>query len=140
MEIEVERDWVVKVAPVLKLGLFILKTAAATYGLPFPIPNLPELGLAPPLSVMKKFIGSFLDGEAQKVVDSCEAAITAITEGTITHTGIPWVRSLTGPAYVTIAEKANKPERSQWKESMTPVMNDSGHWIWVKNKYKDSYA
>jgi hypothetical protein len=40
VEIEVARSWVVQVAPVLKLGLFLLKAATMTNGLPFHVPEL----------------------------------------------------------------------------------------------------
>jgi hypothetical protein len=85
---------------------------------------------------MKEFVGSFLDAAAQKLMDSCEATFT---EGTIPHTDISQVRSWTGPAYDMIAEKVNKPKRSQWKESMMPVINHNGHPIWVKNLYQGLY-
>jgi hypothetical protein len=133
MEIEVARSWVAQVAPVLKFGLFLLKTAATTNGLPFPI-DLPPLKQ---LSVMKEFVDSFLDAADQRLLNSCDAAIT---EGTVPDKEISEVRSLTGPAYDMISEKVNKPKRSQWKESMTPVINHYGSPIWVKNEYQHFYG
>jgi hypothetical protein len=135
MEIEVARSWVVQVAPVLKLGLFLLKTAAAINNIP-----IPDLQLSEQLSVMKDFVDSLLEDAAKNLLDSWEEATnTAITEGTISDTDISEVRSLTGPPYDMIAQKVNKPKRSQWKESMTPVINHNGHPIWVKNEYQHLY-
>jgi hypothetical protein len=141
MEIEVARSWVVQVAPVLKLGLFLLKSAATTYGVPFPIPDLPGLALAQQLSVMNKFVDSLLEDSAKELLDSCDASINANTRGTISDTDFSQVRSLTGPAYDMISEKVNKPKRSYWKNLMTPVMNHDGHsLIWVKNEYQQKYG
>jgi hypothetical protein len=144
------------VAPVLKLGLFLLKSAAMTDDLPFPpIPDLERLEQLPviedvmnsfldpadlerleQLSVIEDAVNSFLDPMPKLFLDSYEATFT---EGTIPHTGISLVRSLTGPAYDMIAEKVNKPKRSQWKELMTPVINHNGSLIWVKNEYQGFY-
>jgi serine/threonine protein kinase len=137
VEIEVARSWVIQVAPVLKLGLFLLETTAMTYGLPFPIPDLPPMKQ---LSVMKEFVDSFLDPAAKNLLDSYDDAITVNTGGTIPDTDISQFRSLTGRAYGMIAEKVNKPKRSQWKESMTPVINHDGRsLIWVQNEHLGHY-
>jgi hypothetical protein len=138
IEIEVARDWVVQVAPLLRLGLFLLKTAAMPNGLPFPITDLPQLEQ---LSVMKDFVNSFLNSAAKQLLNSCEATFTVNTQGTIPHTDISQVRSLTGPAYDMISEKVNTPKRSHWKELMKPVMNHDGRsLIWVKNEYQHLYG
>jgi hypothetical protein len=137
-EIEVARSWVTQVAPDLKFGLLFLKTAAVTYGLPFPITDLPQLEQ---LSFMKDFVNSFLNNEAKKLLNSCDAAITANTLGTIPDTDISQVCSLTGCAYdMVIAKKVNKTKQSQWKELMTPIINLSGSPIWVKKEYQHFYG
>jgi hypothetical protein len=137
MEIEVARSWVVQVAPLLRMGLFLLKTAAMT-SLPFPVTDLPQLEQ---LSVMNEFVDSFLNDAAKQLLNSCEATFTVNTQGTIPHTDVSQVRSLTGPAYDMISEKVNKPNLSKWKASMTPVMNHDGRsLIWVKNEYQHLYG
>ncbi len=133
IKISVTRNWVIRAAPVLKLGLMALKMAAVSCGLPFPVPNMP---LQEQLSVNEEFVMSLLEDTHQKLLLDLEKSIS---QQAMDHAETAQIRPLVGDAYEAIAEKALKPKNSQWKECMSPVVSMSGRPIWIKNEYLGFY-
>jgi hypothetical protein len=101
-EISVNRDWIVKVAPWLRLALKI----ATTWDLPF-LDHSEE---------MKALIKALGDKEKHRNKQILE-----------------------GEGLKAIAEMAEK-KKSQWKESMVPVLGTNGRTIWVKKEFEKEYG
>ncbi len=133
IEIYITRDWVIRVAPVLKLGLMVLQKALNSFGLPFPIPDIPVLHQ---LSINEEFVKSCMDQATERLLSDLE---TAVGGNVISHTECKQILPLTGDAYEAIAEQAHL--NSQWRKSMSPVMSHQfSSLIWVKKEHEGFYA
>jgi serine/threonine protein kinase len=134
-EIDMPKGWIVKIAPWLKLCLMVMKGIANSQGLPFPIPDLP---FSKQLKMMKTFLESVVEEEANTVLHRCE---TLLENATMTIDTYGQMQTLAGDAFKLIAEKAQKEKRSQWKPpQMVPVLDDNGTPIWVKGEYQKHYG
>jgi hypothetical protein len=91
----------VQVAPALQLGLNILNSAAAFYGLPFPfqISNKVEQ-----MNMMQSFIQSVLEDTAKKLL--LPAVSTTTTSPYMEPINDTQVQALVGVSYNLICEKA----------------------------------
>lgn len=136
--IEVARDWLKKVAPVLAAGMILLKAALLSSGLPslpFPIPGLsPENQIA----LNEEFVNSLLDDEATRLIEAFKASCKQGAEFQCSETSRLLV--LSDAAYDAIVNKATKEKRmAVWSNVMEPVPNHRGATIWIKKEYRGIY-
>jgi hypothetical protein len=78
------REWLVKAAPLIRMGLMVAKIAAATYGIPLPIP-LPSSPSSSDISIMDLIDNHIreIDQEISKLTDDVVAnsdSIKALNE------------------------------------------------------------
>jgi hypothetical protein len=76
------REWLVKAAPVIRLGLMVAKIAAAAYGIPLPIP-MPSLGDTSSDLFMSSLIDnavSSIDDEVSRLPDSLPTETYSVKE------------------------------------------------------------
>ena len=132
IELEVNREWVQKVAPVLKYTLMALKIAC-------------EAGLS---STIAQFIPSNLLSEQDSFyTEMLTQSLDAASLAALDHVGQAFdsstlpvgVTHLTEQAYELMAEKLVKEKRSWWRQRMVPVMDEDGHIIYVMNEYASQY-
>ncbi|KAI2494864.1 serine/threonine kinase [Fragilaria crotonensis] len=126
-EIEVPRGWIVKVAPWLKVCLWVIKKVVDAYGVPLPIA---EISILDQCEKMAGFLDSVIDEAAGAVLDNFQAFLENDTTP-IEARGE--MQDLTGDAYKLIAEKAQKEKRRHlWMPpKMAPVLDQNGTTIWV---------
>jgi hypothetical protein len=111
-EIKIPKSWVVKVAPFLKLSLFVIKSMASASALPFPIPDNPTLDQ---FSLMQ----AFLDDEVDRSSLMCDRIME---QGTVTMETCISMQQLYGNAFDLIAEKAMKEDNLPfWNKKLVPV-------------------
>ncbi|KAI2492673.1 serine/threonine kinase [Fragilaria crotonensis] len=127
-EIEMPRGWIVKVAPWLKVCLWVIKKVVEAYGVPLPIPPIPILDQCEKLA---GFLDSVIDEAAGAVLDSFQAFLE--NDDTTPIEACGKMHELTGAAYELIAEKAQKDKRRHlWMPpKMVPVVDQNGTTIWV---------
>ncbi|KAI2491606.1 serine/threonine kinase [Fragilaria crotonensis] len=136
-EIEVPRGWIVKVAPWLKVCLWVIKKVVDAYGVPLPIPPIAILDQC---EKMAGFLDSMIDEAAGAVLDNFQTFLE--NDDTTPFEACDEMQELTGDAYKLIAEKAKKVKRRHlWMPpKMVPVLNKDGAPIWVKGEYAKHYG
>jgi hypothetical protein len=120
IEIKLSREWVVKIAPILCIGLFLLRTAANSQGIPFPFRIK--------ISTMEGMVKSLLDDETKKLLHEANTSFIDFNKETK-------VFSLVRTAHEMISEIANQPTNTQWKEQMEPCLLEKQKLIWVKKEF-----
>ena len=129
-EVELPRDWIVKVAPWLKLCLKILILSAHCMGLPFPIPNLER-------TVQFNLMAACLNSVARQGTIVCD---TVLEQDMIQIENFQQVQELASDAFQCIAEIANAENRSKiWRSKMIPVYDTKRGVIWVKHEHENDY-
>ncbi|KAI2492666.1 serine/threonine kinase [Fragilaria crotonensis] len=137
-EIDMPREWIVKIAPWLKLCLKVIKVIAKSQALPFPDPDLPFFEQC---ETMNAFLDSVLQEASHAVVTHCEACEALLENDTMSIDTYGQVQTLAGGAFKFRAEKARKEKRSQWMPpQMVPVLDENGTPIWVKGEYAKFYT
>ncbi len=135
-EIEVPRDWIVNVAPWLKVCLQVLKcmtNASTAHGFPFPTGDVDFLQKHVQL---KTCLDSLIKVEMHEVLSHGEKLLEKGTPMPIDTFGE--MITITGDAFKVIAEKAKS--ESKWKPPvMVPVLDQNGTPLWVKGEYKKHY-
>ena len=135
--ITVQKEWLKKAAPVLALGMILLKAALAISGLPalpFPIPGLSQKDQ---IAFNEDFVNGLLDDATIQLLEEFKAACAQ--GSALPNSESPQLLALSGPSYDVIAKKATNNERKQWSFKMSCVPNKQGKMIWVKNEYRKYY-
>jgi hypothetical protein len=132
--ITVKRKWLGRIAPALKITLFVLKLTTSIAGLPFPVVDVSNLSQQ--VEMAAEFVDSLLDTDQCSLINQAE---TLFTEGTQEFNN-EQLKTLTGQAYDLLADGVRTGGQLRWKEELKPVMNANGATIWVKNEYVDRYS
>ena len=141
LDFEVRRDWVQKVAPVLKMSLILLRAALGAgqlaTGLPYPV-AAPFRTIHNQLDAFSDFVNDVIDSEECKAL---EGISENLKEGhALDEHQRNKLATFTGSAYATLAEKATKDKRSAWMTKMTPVLDETGGEMrYIKNEYVADY-
>jgi serine/threonine protein kinase len=122
LEIRLSREWVVKIAPILRFGLFLLQTAANSQGISFPFPFRLNI------TTMEGMVDSLLDEDTQKILDEANSS-------SFCNSPKRKVFVLMRTAYEMISEIANQPTNTYWKEQLAPMVLENRKLIWVKKEF-----
>ena len=139
LDIEVTRDWVKRIAPALKVCIFLLKAAIGAGKLagllPFPIASE---GVNIQIDIFDDFVGDLLESEMlQDLISIGED----LTEGSsIDNVREDRATQVVGQAFKVLEEKANKDKRVGCKAAVKAVLDQSGNQIYVKRKYAQLYS
>jgi serine/threonine protein kinase len=150
------KGWVLRVAPALKVALFVLQASALAHGIPIPF----SVVLPEPLKFLAEGAGSTLEAaiavsalqelpfpgnltesteKLSLMNDFVDSILKDRPEGQDLNTDNPQkTYTLVGESYKTICEKTDKAKHSEWKNHMTPVWKN-GTIIWVKKEYQHHY-
>jgi hypothetical protein len=123
IKIRFSREWMVKIAPILRMGLFLLKTAANSNCLPFPFP----LDISA-CTTMEDMVESLLDDNLKDLLHEANSSSSFDWEGENK------VFTLMRTAHEMISEVANQPRNTDWKKKMAPVL-EQHKLIWVKREF-----
>ena len=129
----VKKKWLQKVAPALKVTLFVLKLTTTLAGLPFPMPNIENLSKQ--VAIATQFVDSLLDTVQCHLINRSE---TLFTDGTQDFDS-EQMKSLTGQAYDLLADGVRTGGQLSWQDELKPVLNENGATIWVKNDHVPRY-
>lgn len=129
VRLTVKRKWLRKIAPAVKISLFVLRLATSCVGLPLPV--LGCTSLAEQLNIETEFIDSLLEKTDQLFLDSSESLFT---DG-VSDFDSDRMKTLTGPAYDLLADGVRTGGQLGWQDEMKPVMNTNNARIWVKNEF-----
>lgn len=130
----VKKKWLSHVAPALKVTLFVLKLTTTFVGLPFPIANLENK--SEQVTAATEFVDSLLNSTECHLINQSE---TLFTDGTREFDSA-LLKSLTGRAYDLLADGVRTGgAQRMWQEELTPVLNEHGATIWVKNDHVSRY-
>jgi hypothetical protein len=124
IEIKLSREWVVKIAPILQIGLFLLQTAVNSQGIPFPFPFRLKI------NTMEGMVESLLADDTKKLLD--EAKSSPICSNPKSKVFV-----LMRTAHEMISEIANQPTNTLWKEQLAPVLENQ-KLIWIKKEFLPS--
>jgi hypothetical protein len=138
LEFQVTQEWLKKVAPALKICVFILKTALAigalTTKLPLTVLSDFADNIALQVDSFDNFVSKYLDPDTLNELTQSERSHMDMDS-----LGDDRIIKFIGEAYKVLEQKANKDKCCGWKAAMKPELNDSGVTIWVKNEFENLY-
>ncbi len=118
-----------KMAPVLMVGLIILKIAVSVYGIPIPLPDMATLTKADATimlnSMMKSLDVHDMDTKIQAIAKS-KNPLDVINQATITT-------EQQREAYESLVQFLDKPEYKPHKFGLVKVTSKSGITKWIKD-------
>jgi serine/threonine protein kinase len=123
IEVNLSREWVVKIAPILSFGLFVLRTVALARGVPLPFDFQ--------VDAMEGMVDALLDEDTKKLLHDTNSSSLECNPGNRVHT-------LMTTAHKMIGKIANQPKNTFWKEQMAPVLENQ-KLIWVKKEFLPSH-
>jgi serine/threonine protein kinase len=144
IELVVLKEWVKRIAPVLKLSILLLRCAAiALIGVPPPLPTNVPVTNNEKFDLQDQFVAGLLDKAQLAPFRKLDTAVKENDQSILTDMPLEkelgQMKQLTGSAYKMLAEKLGKDKRSWWKEELKPVLDKDLDLIYVKKEFEELY-
>lgn len=146
--LEINRQWIVQIAPVLSYTLLALKLACEMGASKTIASFLPSNVLVEQYAFYRELLSKSWEENALEALDDLskqleqgEAARRAVSVSSSAGGGSSsQVTKLTEQSYRILSEKLSKEKRSWWREKMLAVMDKDGHVIYVLKEYANLYT
>jgi ankyrin repeat protein/serine/threonine protein kinase len=139
IELTVTRDWIIQIAPALRLSLCILRVALMASGLPLPLP-VEAASAIESLGLGEQYVRDKLSVHAATFFDELDHIVEKQGMWDALHQQSSAINEITGSAYQLLVEKLHQDKHAWWQDELKPALDKSGqHLIYVKKEYHKLY-